>query len=115
MGESEHQQDSSSSGNSVVASIKEPSSPETRLQPEDLSLSSTQKLKEETEKRLTKPPELKLSVRKLLGCTPSPPPVNSRDRSCSPCDEPKEAEVRSTPILSRPGLLQIDDVTKGWF
>ncbi|XP_008214820.1 pituitary homeobox 3 isoform X1 [Nasonia vitripennis] len=111
MGESEHQQDSSSSsGNSVVvSSVKEPSSPETRLQPEDLSLSSSQKLKEETEKRLTKPPELKLSVRKLLGCTPSPPPVSSRDRSCSPCDEQKEAEVRPAPILSRPSLLQLDD------
>ncbi|XP_066599257.1 retinal homeobox protein Rx2-like [Prorops nasuta] len=43
-----------------------------------------------------KTPELKLSVRKLLGCSPSPPPI-PRDRS-PPCTISRE---RSPPAISR--------------
>lgn len=62
-----------------------PPSPEGRLQPEDLSVTAKIKDMRDTAESLTplKTPELKLSVRKLLGCTPSPPPI-SRDRSPSP-------------------------------
>ncbi|XP_043792263.1 short stature homeobox protein 2-like [Apis laboriosa] len=70
------------------SSVDEPPSPEGRLQPEDLSV--TTKSKEAKDAINTtdalpplKTPELKLSVRKLLGCSPSPPPI-SRDRSASP-------------------------------
>lgn len=57
-----------------VNDVKEQLSPETRLIPEDLSVNTT-KIKETTEIVLPlKTPELKLSVRKLLGCSPSPPP-----------------------------------------
>ncbi|XP_017890064.1 short stature homeobox protein 2-like [Ceratina calcarata] len=68
--------------------VDEPPSPEARLQPEDLSV--TTKSKEVKDVANTadglpplKTPELKLSVRKLLGCSPSPPPI-SRERSASP-------------------------------
>ncbi|KAL0133434.1 hypothetical protein PUN28_000875 [Cardiocondyla obscurior] len=66
-------------------SIEEPPSPEGRLQPEDLSVTAKIKDIQDTADSLPplKTPELKLSVRKLLGCTPSPPPI-SRDRSPSP-------------------------------
>ncbi|EZA60676.1 Short stature homeobox protein [Ooceraea biroi] len=69
-----------SSGN-----VEEPPSPEGRLQPEDLSITAKIKDIRDTADSLPplKTPELKLSVRKLLGCTPSPPPI-SRDRSPSP-------------------------------
>ncbi|XP_015520538.2 retinal homeobox protein Rx [Neodiprion pinetum] len=53
----------------------EPPSPDGRLQPEDLSVGT--KLREKPESARSGPPktpELKLSVRKLLGCSPSPPP-----------------------------------------
>ncbi|XP_020288417.1 short stature homeobox protein 2-like, partial [Pseudomyrmex gracilis] len=64
---------------------EEPPSPEGRLQPEDLSVTAKIKDIRDTVESLPplKTPELKLSVRKLLGCTPSPPPI-SRDRSISP-------------------------------
>lgn len=73
--------------------MDEPPSPEGRLQPEDLSVTTKSKeAKEATTDALPplKTPELKLSVRKLLGCSPSPPPI-SRDRSASPenCVESK--------------------------
>ncbi|KMQ90085.1 short stature homeobox protein [Lasius niger] len=66
-------------------SVEEPPSPEGRLQPEDLSVTAKIKDIRDTAESLPplKTPELKLSVRKLLGCTPSPPPI-SRDRSPSP-------------------------------
>ncbi|KYN08262.1 Short stature homeobox protein [Cyphomyrmex costatus] len=66
-------------------SVEEPPSPEGRLQPEDLSVTAKIKDIRDTAENLPplKTPELKLSVRKLLGCTPSPPPI-SRDRSPSP-------------------------------
>ncbi|XP_014472244.1 PREDICTED: ALX homeobox protein 1-like [Dinoponera quadriceps] len=62
-----------------------PPSPEGRLQPEDLSVTAKIKDMRDTAENLPplKTPELKLSVRKLLGCTPSPPPI-SKDRSPSP-------------------------------
>ncbi|XP_070159096.1 short stature homeobox protein 2 [Polyergus mexicanus] len=65
--------------------VEEPPSPEGRLQPEDLSVAAKIKdIRDTAESPLPlKTPELKLSVRKLLGCTPSPPPI-SRDRSPSP-------------------------------
>ncbi|KAG7203214.1 hypothetical protein KM043_010319 [Ampulex compressa] len=88
-----------------AAIVEEPPSPEGRLQPEDLSV--TTKIKEAKEIRDTseslpplKTPELKLSVRKLLGCSPSPPPI-SRDRTPSPdnCIEVKsrtQNDLKST-------------------
>ncbi|XP_067216560.1 short stature homeobox protein 2-like [Linepithema humile] len=72
-------------GIETSGSIEEPPSPEGRLQPEDLSVTAKIKDIRDTAESLPplKTPELKLSVRKLLGCTPSPPPI-SRDRSASP-------------------------------
>ncbi|XP_011306036.1 short stature homeobox protein 2-like [Fopius arisanus] len=73
---------SPSEGLGEIASVEtsEPNSPESRLQPEDLS---TKIPKDNGELSVPlKPPELKLSVRKLLGCSPSPPAV--QDRSPSP-------------------------------
>lgn len=70
----------------IETSVEEsPPSPEGRLQPEDLSVTAKIKDMRDTAENLPplKTPELKLSVRKLLGCTPSPPPI-SRDRSPSP-------------------------------
>ncbi|XP_032674661.1 short stature homeobox protein-like [Odontomachus brunneus] len=70
----------------IEASVEDPPpSPESRLQPEDLSVTAKIKDMRDTADSLPplKTPELKLSVRKLLGCTPSPPPI-SRDRSPSP-------------------------------
>lgn len=69
----------------VETSVEDPPSPEGRLQPEDLSVTAKIKDIRDTAESLPplKTPELKLSVRKLLGCTPSPPPI-SRDRSPSP-------------------------------
>jgi len=72
-------------GVETSGSVEEPPSPEGRLQPEDLSVTAKIKDIRDTAESLPplKTPELKLSVRKLLGCTPSPPPI-SRDRSASP-------------------------------
>lgn len=72
-------------GIETSGSVEEPPSPEGRLQPEDLSVTAKIKDIRDTSESLPplKTPELKLSVRKLLGCTPSPPPI-SRDRSPSP-------------------------------
>lgn len=66
-----------------VNDVKEPLSPETRLIPEDLSVNTTKtKENNSTEILPLKTPELKLSVRKLLGCSPSPPPpITSRELS----------------------------------
>ena len=55
----------------------ESSSPETRLIPEDLSVNTTKSKENNVGILPLKTPELKLSVRKLLGCSPSPPPVTS--------------------------------------
>lgn len=68
--------------------MDEPPSPEGRLQPEDLSVTTKSKEAKDAINATDalpplKTPELKLSVRKLLGCSPSPPPI-SRDRSASP-------------------------------
>ncbi|XP_011050889.1 PREDICTED: short stature homeobox protein 2-like [Acromyrmex echinatior] len=78
-------QETTSSVIETSGSIEEPPSPEGRLQPEDLSVTAKIKDIRDTAENLPplKTPELKLSVRKLLGCTPSPPPI-SRDRSPSP-------------------------------
>lgn len=90
-----------------ASSVDEPPSPEGRLQPEDLSV--TTKSKEAKDMVNTadslpplKTPELKLSVRKLLGCSPSPPPI-SRDQSASPenCVESKNQasnDVKATDL-----------------
>ncbi|XP_043503063.1 paired mesoderm homeobox protein 2-like [Polistes fuscatus] len=86
-----------------VGNIEEPPSPEARLQPEDLSVATTKikdvvkEVKASTENASPlKTPELKLSVRKLLGCSPSPPPI-TRDRSASPenCTESKNRVTSS--------------------
>ncbi|XP_054011202.1 short stature homeobox protein 2-like [Hylaeus anthracinus] len=71
-----------------VSGVEEPPSPEGRLQPEDLSVATKTKEVKDAGSNVEslppfKTPELKLSVRKLLGCSPSPPPI-SRDRSPSP-------------------------------
>ncbi|KAF7397342.1 hypothetical protein HZH68_008564 [Vespula germanica] len=93
--------------NVEVGNVEEPPSPETRLQPEDLSVATkikdvVKEVKASTENvSPLKTPELKLSVRKLLGCSPSPPPI-TRDRSASPenCTESKSrvtsADVKTT-------------------
>lgn len=57
--------------------VKEPPSPEVRLLPEDLSLNTAKSKESSLELLPLKVPELKLSVRKLLGCSPSPPPITS--------------------------------------
>ncbi|XP_011647304.1 short stature homeobox protein 2-like, partial [Pogonomyrmex barbatus] len=84
-------------------SVEEPPSPEGRLQPEDLSVTAKIKDIRDTAESLPplKTPELKLSVRKLLGCTPSPPPI-SRDRSSSPenCVELKSQSSNDKAIVS---------------
>lgn len=83
-------------------SIDEPPSPEGRLQPEDLSVTAKIKDIRDTAESLPplKTPELKLSVRKLLGCTPSPPPI-SRDQSPSPenCVELKSQSSNDSKTL----------------
>ncbi|XP_072767698.1 uncharacterized protein [Anoplolepis gracilipes] len=80
-----HESAQEAAGVETSGSIEEPPSPEGRLQPEDLSVAAKIKDIRDTAESLPplKTPELKLSVRKLLGCTPSPPPI-SRDRSPSP-------------------------------
>lgn len=95
------------------------SPPESRLQPEDLSVSSRPKNSPPpvapTVQLPTKPPELKLSVRKLLGCTPSPPPVRP-SRSPSPEDLRSASPiVRSAPALiaSFPLPLATEESIKG--
>ncbi|XP_011880583.1 PREDICTED: short stature homeobox protein 2-like [Vollenhovia emeryi] len=84
-------------------SVEEPPSPEGRLQPEDLSVTAKIKDIRDTAESLPplKTPELKLSVRKLLGCTPSPPPI-SRDRSPSPenCVELKNQSSNDKTLVS---------------
>lgn len=84
-------------------SVEEPPSPEGRLQPEDLSVTAKIKDIRDTAESLPplKTPELKLSVRKLLGCTPSPPPI-SRDQSLSPdnCVELKSQSLNDSKILA---------------
>lgn len=84
-------------------SVEEPPSPEGRLQPEDLSVTAKIKDIRDTAESLPplKTPELKLSVRKLLGCTPSPPPI-SRDRSPSPenCVELKNQSSNDKILVS---------------
>ncbi|XP_015440269.1 PREDICTED: short stature homeobox protein 2-like [Dufourea novaeangliae] len=94
--ESAQEQPSSIDGSSVE---EPPPSPEARLQPEDLSVTTKTKEIKDTPNTVEslpplKTPELKLSVRKLLGCSPSPPPI-SRDRTPSPenCVEVKGQAV----------------------
>lgn len=64
-----------------------------------------------------KPPELKLSVRKLLGCSPSPPLV-VQDRSPSPVASP-EIKPSPQPVIETgvEGQCQKlhEDTTKGEF
>ncbi|XP_033217549.1 short stature homeobox protein 2-like [Belonocnema kinseyi] len=60
-----------------VKDVKEPASLEQRLLPEDLSLNTAKSKESSVELLPLKAPELKLSVRKLLGCSPSPPPIKS--------------------------------------
>lgn len=81
---------------------RKPSSPESRLQPEDLSVSSATRPKNSPPPTVQqKPPELKLSVRKLLGCTPSPPPVR-------PSRSPSPEDLRSvSPIVRPPPTLVV--------
>ena len=83
-----------------------PDSPESRSQPEDLSVSSSQQRSREDRERRPlsgKPPELKLSVRKLLGCSPSPPrSPTSRAGSCSPADVDVEAARQSPAPVGSP-------------
>ncbi|XP_076392582.1 uncharacterized protein LOC100876814 [Megachile rotundata] len=105
-----------------ASSVDEPPSPEGRLQPEDLSVATKTKEVKDTGDSLPplKTPELKLSVRKLLGCSPSPPPI-SRDRSTSPenCVELKSqnSNEKSTehklPQPSRALVQGQEEVTKG--
>lgn len=66
----------------------DPPSPDVRLQPEDLSVGTKLRDKPESARingpAKTPAPELKLSVRKLLGCSPSPPPPPRPSPSPSP-------------------------------
>ncbi|XP_057337281.1 pituitary homeobox 1-like isoform X2 [Microplitis mediator] len=97
-------------------------SPESRLQPEDLSVATKvtkESVKQNTDTVLLplKTPELKLSVRKLLGCSPSPPPV-SRDLSPSSPVNVQEAKVSSPqPLDSRcdktTRKILVEDNSKG--
>lgn len=69
-----------------------------------------------------KTPELKLSVRKLLGCSPSPPPI-SRDRSASPencvelksqaSNEAKSSDLKLQSQVSRSLMQGQEESTKG--
>ncbi|XP_046823059.1 short stature homeobox protein 2-like [Vespa crabro] len=117
--------------NIEVGNVEEPPSPETRLQPEDLSVATKIKDVVKEVKASTdnvsplKTPELKLSVRKLLGCSPSPPPI-TRDRSASPenCTESKSrvtsADVKTiindsklTSQVARSLVHNQEEATKG--
>lgn len=105
-------------------------SPEVRLQPEDLSV--TTKVKDKIDISVLSPrktPELKLSVRKLLGCSPSPtpppPPPNPpayQNRSPSPDvkshvvleSKSSNAEAQVSPRLSlKTPQTTVDDSAKG--
>ncbi|CAD6232126.1 GSCOCG00001758001-RA-CDS, partial [Cotesia congregata] len=98
------------------------SSPESRLQPEDLSVATKvtkESTKQNTEVSLPplKTPELKLSVRKLLGCSPSPPPV-SRDTSPSSPINVQETKVSSPQSFDSRSdkssrKILVEDNTKG--
>ncbi|XP_044591120.1 paired mesoderm homeobox protein 2-like [Cotesia glomerata] len=111
-----------SSDDSPVEERHHSSSPESRLQPEDLSVATKvtkESTKQNTEVSLPplKTPELKLSVRKLLGCSPSPPPV-SRDTSPSSPINVQETKVSSPqPFDSRSDKssrkILVEDNTKG--
>lgn len=125
MVESDDQQQKNNLSNQVSPLKESIPSPESRLQPEDLSISSQrqQKDSEPPEKRspqptVTRQPELKLSVRKLLGCTtPSPPPPPPRERSASPIDEPireSSPEIRHNSVVIRPTTTLLhEDSSKG--
>ncbi|KAK1118443.1 hypothetical protein K0M31_015141 [Melipona bicolor] len=102
-----------------ASSADEPPSPEGRLQPEDLSV--TTKSKEVKDVVNTgdslpplKTPELKLSVRKLLGCSPSPPPI-TRDRSVSPenCLELKSQQPTNEGKASKTLIHAQEEAAKG--
>ncbi|XP_017790821.1 PREDICTED: short stature homeobox protein 2-like [Habropoda laboriosa] len=110
-----------------ASSVDEPPSPEARLQPEDLSV--TTKSKEVKDVANTadslpplKTPELKLSVRKLLGCSPSPPPI-SRERSPSPencvdlknqsLNDGKTSDLKIQAQVSRSLMQAQEESTKG--
>ena len=74
------------------------------------------KLSRENSPLPIKQPELKLSVRKLLGCTPSPPPI-IRERSISP-DDHKIHKNQHTKLLlhnSANSLYLQDDIIRGWY
>ncbi|CAK9808515.1 Short stature homeobox protein [Anthophora plagiata] len=110
-----------------ASSVDEPPSPEGRLQPEDLSVTNKSKEVKDVVNTVDslpplKTPELKLSVRKLLGCSPSPPPI-SRERSPSPenCVELKNQgsnDVKTTDLkiqaqVSRSLMQAQEENTKG--
>lgn len=103
--------------------MDEPPSPEGRLQPEDLSVTTKSKEAKDVDSLPPlKTPELKLSVRKLLGCSPSPPPI-SRDRSASPencvelksqaSNETKSSDLKLQSQVSRSLMQGQEESTKG--
>ncbi|XP_050589817.1 short stature homeobox protein 2-like [Bombus affinis] len=123
-GTSESAQDPSSV---EASSVDEPPSPEGRLQPEDLSVTTKSKEAKDVVNTVDslpplKTPELKLSVRKLLGCSPSPPPI-SRDRSASPencvelksqaSNEAKSSDLKLQSQVSRSLMHGQEESTKG--
>ncbi|XP_048510624.1 retinal homeobox protein Rx-B-like [Athalia rosae] len=87
----------------------EPPSPDGRLQPEDLSVGT--KLREKPESARTsgppKTPELKLSVRKLLGCSPSPPPLRP-----SPSPSPSSASTSDRCQSPTDGIICGTDLSR---
>ena len=102
-----------------ASSADEPPSPEGRLQPEDLSVTTKSKEVKDVVNTVDslpplKTPELKLSVRKLLGCSPSPPPI-TRDRSVSPenCLELKSQQPTNEGKASKTLIQAQEEAAKG--
>lgn len=102
-----------------ASSADEPPSPEGRLQPEDLSVTTKSKEVKDVVNTADslpplKTPELKLSVRKLLGCSPSPPPI-TRDRSVSPenCLELKSQQPSNEGKASKTLIQAQEEAAKG--
>ncbi|KAK0182553.1 hypothetical protein PV327_000681 [Microctonus hyperodae] len=95
---------------------------DSRLQPEDLSITAKiinkdTKPDDEITSTPSKTPELKLSVRKLLGCSPSPPPAVSNEHSSSPVNiqlpklSPQSTNELQT--LDKSQKHPLEDITKG--
>ncbi|KAK0088458.1 hypothetical protein PV325_011987 [Microctonus aethiopoides] len=107
--------------NNHQSSLSSPT--DSRLQPEDLSITSKiinkdTKPDDEITSTPSKTPELKLSVRKLLGCSPSPPaPAVSNEHSSSPVNiqlpklSPQSTNELQT--LDKPQKHPLEDITKG--